>query len=329
MVAPVIAQLSRSYPNDEFVVVALKPLADLFYGLANVRYVEVSPDVERLQGLCRLSKQIMAYQPTQVFDLQDDFRTHLLRLLLRWHNVPVRVISSVSGAQRALLHRGYEQSEPLKPEIERYTDTFREGGLIPTGERPFVPVNPAGVNKVRERFGDKNGRWIGLAPFAKHMSNVLPYKTMKTIIGHFAQQPDTRIFLFGAGHIEAEMLRQWASLWPKVESVSNQLSLDGELELMRQIDGLLCMDSANQHLAALVDCPTLSIWCGTHTHMGFAAWNKPKMQILSLPISCRPCTVHGVEYCKYRNFACKALTPEIIIERFDKMLNNVDNKQVI
>lgn len=321
MLVPVVAQLSRSYPDDEFVVIALKPLAALFHGLNNVRYVEATQDVESLQGLYRLTRQILSYSPSKVFDLQGDWRTRVVRWLLRWKGVPVFVTDSGSREQRALIHAGYDHSSPIKPETVRYADTFRKGGLTPTGETHLIPQNDAAADKVQRLFGSKSGRWIGIAPFAKHLSNVLPYKTMKAVIAHYAKQPDTRIFLFGAGHVEAEMLRQWASLWDNVESVTNHLALDGELELMRMIDGLLCMDSANQHLAALVGCPTMSVWCGTHPDMGFAARGKVEMQVLSLPVSCRPCTVHGTEHCKYHNFACKALTPEMIIEQFDKLLN--------
>lgn len=324
MLVPVVTQLSKTYPNDEFIVVALKPLADLFYGLTNVRFHEASSEVEHSHGLYRLYKQIVAFNPTKVFDLQDDFRTRAVRYLLRWKKVPVRVINLGSRERRALSRTGYENATPLKPEVDRYADTFRDGGLVPAGDVPLMPVNMHAAQQVEQLFGQKKGRWIGIAPFAKHLSNVLPFKTMKDVIAYYAQQPDTRIFLFGAGHVETEMLRQWASLWDNVESVTNQLALDGELELMRRIDALLCMDSANQHLAALVGCPTLSIWCGTHTYMGFAAWGKANTQVLSLPVSCRPCSIHGTERCKYRNFACKAFTPEAIIERFNKLLINVN-----
>lgn len=320
MLVPIVTQLSQTYPNDEFIVIALKPLEALFYGLKNVRYVEASPEVEHRRGLYRLSKQIEALKPTKVFDVQDDFRTWFVRCLLHMHKIPTCTIHSGKRERRALSRTGYEQANPLKPEVERYADTFRDGGIVPAGEVPVMATNEAAAKKVAELLGAKKGRWIGIAPFAKHLSNVLPYKTMKDVIAHYAAEKDTRIFLFGAGHVETEMLRQWASLWDNVESVTNQLPLDGELELMRQIDGLLCMDSANQHLAALVGCPTLSIWCGTHTYMGFAAWGNANTQIMSLPVTCRPCSIHGTERCKYRNFACKAFTAEQIIERFNKLL---------
>ena len=326
MLVPVVTQLSNTYPNDEFVVVALKPLQALFHGLPNVRYHEAAPEVEHAQGLYRLFKQIKGYNPTKVFDMQDDGRTRIIRWLLKWSNIPTSTIDLGSRERRALRRMGYEKATPLKPEVERYADALRNGGLQPAGDVPLMAVNLPAEQKVQQLFGTKTERWIGIAPFAKHLSNVLPFKTMKDVIAYYAQQPDTKIFLFGAGHVETEMLRQWASLWDNVESVTNQLPLDSELELMRHIDGLLCMDSANQHLAALVGCPTLSIWCGTHTYMGFAAWGKANTQILSLPVSCRPCSIHGTERCKYRNFACKALSPEMIIERFDKLLNKQTKK---
>lgn len=326
MLVPVVTQLSKTYPNDEFVVVALKPLEALFHGLPNVRYHEAAPEVEHAHGLYRLFKQIKEYNPIKVFDMQDDGRTRIIRWLLKWSKIPTATIDLGRRERLALRRVGYEKSTPLKPEVERYADTLRNGGLQPSGDVPLMEINLPAEQRVQQLFGKKTERWIGIAPFAKHLSNVLPFKTMKDVIAHYAQQPDTKIFLFGAGHVETEMLRQWASLWDNVESVTNQLPLDGELELMRHIDGLLCMDSANQHLAALVGCPTLSIWCGTHTYMGFAAWGKANTQILSLPVSCRPCSVHGTERCKYRNFACKALSPEMIIERFDKLLNTQTKK---
>lgn len=320
MMVPVVTQLSLSYPDDRFVVVSLKPLGALFHGLHNVVFQEAAPEVEHTHGLYRLSKQIIAYKPTAVFDLQDDFRTRFARMVLHLHHVSTFTVDAPRRAHRKLSRKGYEHSSPVTPAVERFANTFRAAGLRVEGEVPLMVTDTTAEETVDGLFGEKKGRWIGIAPFAKHLSNVLPYKTMKDVIAHYASQPDTRIFLFGAGHVETEMLRQWASLWDNVESVTNQLALAGELELMRRIDAILCMDSANQHLAAIVGCPTLSIWCGTHPYMGYAAWGKANTQILSLPLACRPCSVHGTERCKFRNFACKQITKEMIIDAFDKII---------
>ena len=119
MLVPIVTQLSQTYPNDEFIVIALKPLEALFYGLKNVRYVEASPEVEHRRGLYRLSKQIESLKPTKVFDVQDDFRTWFVRCLLHMHKIPTCTIHSGKRERRALSRTGYEQANPLKPEVER------------------------------------------------------------------------------------------------------------------------------------------------------------------------------------------------------------------
>ena len=322
MLVPTLTQLSMTYPDDRFVLVALKPLQPLLYGLDNFRFHEADAQVEAGRGLWQLAKQIAAYQPSKVFDLQGDYRGMLLRWMMRLRHIPTACIRRGAAERRRLIRLGAERCNRIKTESERYYDTFVAGGLRPTGDVLPMKVNSEALSDVKQLFGEKKGHWIGIAPFAKHVSNVLPYKTMKELIGYYAHQPDTRVFLFGGGHIEIEMLRQWSSLWPNVESVSDRLSMGGELELMRLIDGMICMDSANQHLAAIVGCPILSIWCGTHPYMGFAAWGKANTQMLSLPLTCRPCSIHGTNTCKYRNFACKAITSEQIAERFNSMLSN-------
>lgn len=328
MLVTVLTSLSRSYPDDTFVLVSLKWLEPLLHGLPNVRYHEASAEVEHGSGLIRLAREIAAYGPSAVFDLQDDRRTRPVRWLLRWRRIPVYTIDHGSKERRKLMRQGFERSTPLRTERARYCDTFAAGGLQPTGEVPLMAVDAEAQGKVLEFFGEKKGRWIGIAPFAKYQSNILPYKTMKEVIAHYAREDGTRVFLFGAGHVETEMLRQWASLWPGVESVTDRLPLSGEMELMRMLDGMLCMDSANQHLAALVGCPVVSIWCGTHPYMGFAAWKMTDKQVLSLPITCRPCSINGTDRCKYRNFACKAFAAEQIVKRFDSMLNSETTKQM-
>lgn len=148
---------------------------------------------------------------------------------------------------------------------------------------------------------------------------MLPYKTMKEVISHYAVKPDTRIFLFGAGNVETQMLRQWASLYPNVESVAGMLPIESELELMRQLEGMICMDSANQHLCSLVNLRAVSIWCATHPKTGFYGYKQNEQDMVQLnTLSCRPCTIHGKNKCRFRNFACKDIMPMQIYETFEQ-----------
>ncbi len=164
--------------------------------------------------------------------------------------------------------------------------------------------------------GGERVRRIGIAPFAKSKSNMLPYRVTKEVIEKLSAEPNTELFLFGAGKIECEMLRQWSSVFPHTHSVAGQLPLEQELELMRGLDVMICMDSANQHLSSLVGLRAVSVWCATHPKMGFMGWKQSEKDIIQRnDIACRPCTCHGKNWCWYRNFACKEITADQILER--------------
>ena len=314
MTVPVVASLSVRYPEHQWIVVSQKPLAAMFYGMTNVHYHEVSPKTAR--SIYALYHSLRAYRPDGIFDLQGICRTRLLGLLFRLHGVPVCTIERSKIAQCILKLHGAKGQDALPAAFSRYAQTFQQGGFQTDNTFVALPYNEAAAVAVQQRFGQKQGRWIGIAPFAKSKSNMLPYRLMKEVIQRLCEQEDTRIFLFGAGKIECEMLRQWASVFPRTESVAGCLPLSEELELMRQLDWMLCMDSANQHLASLVHLRAVSIWCATHPHMGFAGWKQSPSDIIQrTELNCRPCTIHGTNHCRYRNFACKDITADHILTK--------------
>ena len=70
----------------------------------------------------------------------------------------------------------------LPTEFARYRDAFRRAGLETDEAFTALPVNKSALRAVKKQFGEKEGRWIGLAPFAKSRSNMLPYRVTKDII---------------------------------------------------------------------------------------------------------------------------------------------------
>jgi len=85
---------------------------------------------------------------------------------------------------------------------------------------------------------------------------------------------------------------------------------------MRMLDLMICMDSANQHLASLVGLRALSIWCATHPVIGFKGWKQRDEDIIQrLDLRCRPCTCHGTNHCRYGNYACRKIDVETIVKQ--------------
>ena len=313
MTVPVIASLSRRYPDDRFIVVAKKPLQDMFYGMPNVEYVEAR--IKQHGDLRRLMHQLRLLHADEVIDLQDRLSTRLLRGYLRLHGCRVHAVHYGRWRKRWLTFKGAKYSDALPTEFDRYREAFRRAGLETDTEFSSLPVNTTAAARVSELFGERKGSWVGVAPFAKSQSNMLPYRVTKQLIMRLAERSGTRIFLFGAGAVECEMLNQWAGLHKQVESVAGRLTLGEELELMRRLDYMLCMDSANQHLSSLVGLRAISIWCGTHPKLGFMGWKQHEEDILQHnELACRPCTMHGTNHCRFFNYACKQITAKQIIQ---------------
>jgi ADP-heptose:LPS heptosyltransferase len=132
--------------------------------------------------------------------------------------------------------------------------------------------------------------------------------------------------LFGGGNIEIGLLENLRKTYPdNITLVAGQLKLTQELALMKRLDLMLCVDSSNMHLAALSNIPVLSIWGGTHPHVGFGPYNYPAESVLQVSreeLLCRPCSVYGKETCYRGDFAClNWIKPKVVATRVGEILN--------
>lgn len=311
MTVPVIASLSSRYPDDRFIIASKKKLGAMFAPMPNVEFREVDNHIT-WQGIVQLWRD-WKKEIDHVIDLQDSPQTRLFDGLMRMSGTNVTRIQY--GRFRKWMACFLGVRGVLKSEFQRYQDTFLKAGLETDDSFTAIPIDATAAMHIEQRYGKKEGQWIGIAPFAKYRSNMLPYRVTKEIIQRMSSQPNTRVFLFGAGEIECEMLRQWASVFQHTESIAGRLQLSEELELMRQLDVMICMDSANQHLSSLVNLRAVSVWCATHPIIGFKGWKQSEENIIQVnDLRCRPCTCHGTNYCKYGNFACRQINAETIIK---------------
>ena len=312
MTVPVIDSLSRRYPDDRFIIASKKPLGAMFAAMSNVEFREVDNHLG-WKGVWQIWRE-WRDEIDAVIDLQAVLRTRVFSLLMWWSGKKVTQVHYGRIRKHFITVWGVGKRQ-LPSEFERYRDAFRRAGLETDDAFEALPVNKSAARNVQKVFGTKKGRWIGLAPFAKSRSNMLPYRVTKEVIERLIADKETRVFLFGAGKVECEMLRQWASVFPQTTSVAGGLKLEEELELMRHLDVMICMDSANQHLSSLVGLRAISVWCATHPMIGFMGWKQSPNDIVQRnELRCRPCTCHGTNHCRYRNYACRQIEAETILQ---------------
>jgi ADP-heptose:LPS heptosyltransferase len=192
----------------------------------------------------------------------------------------------------------------------------------------FDEKHPASIAAIESLSGPKEGKWIGIAPFAKHPGKIYPIENMELIVETFSKRGDITIFLFGGRDAEQEVLEDWARKYPRVKNIADKYPLDKELSLISSLDLLVCMDSANMHFASLVGTTVISIWGATHPYAGFYGYRQLPENAIQLDLDCRPCSIYGNKPCHRGDWAClKQLPPSLIISKVTSPLAPLSTRE--
>ena len=337
MTVPVVRSFALAYPQHEVTLMSRPMAAPLFEGLpANVHFrpVKVS-DYKGVNGLVRLYHELESEGYDGVADLHDVLRTMLLRLRLRAGGRPSDHIRKGHKEKHRLTSAKHRDLKPLRTSVQRYADVFARLGY--PFEVDLQPLKPAGFSPLPPK---SEACWIGIAPFAQHKGKIYPLEQMKEVIRLLAKGNDTSkadgdrsVFLFGAGEQE----KAWCEACAReinaetgcdhVTSLVGRYTIREELAVMSQLDAMVCMDSANMHLASLVGTRTVTLWGATHPYAGFAALQRPGSQNLQLDLTCRPCSVFGNKACKNKEpYAClRGITPQSVVQAVEKVAGKTES----
>ena len=327
-IVPQLYGLVNDYPEHEFIVLSRSFLNPLFNKLPRVTFVgaNIRGKHRTIIGVYQLFKQLKAMKPDVVLDMQRSWRTKLIARLFTLFGTKTLQISFIRKEQKHLIKRGANKYHQISTIFDRQARLYAKIKLKVNDDfHKLYEPSIEQITKIKELYGERNGHWIGIAPFSIARGKTLPLRKMKNIIAHFDKQPNTKIFLFGAGEMENELLSDWQSLYNNVYAVHTSLKLDDELVLMNCLDVMLCMDSANMHLASLMAVPVVSVWGATHPYSGFLGWKQSMDNCVGVDFSCRPCTAHSDKKCKYGDYRClESLHSSKIIEVIEKVLKKTE-----
>lgn len=309
MTLPVIQAACSAYPEVQFTMLTsgagakvaeavMKPYANF-----QVRGINAHRDYSGLGGLNRLYKELKIQGFDAVADLHDVLRTKYLRLRFVLSGVKVRHIQKGRSEKKSLVaHTSHQQ---LKHSIERYHEVFTALGM----NFELKPIL-SDINVATEPS-------VGIAPFAQHKGKIYPEAQMRKAIDLvIEQQPTAKIYLFG-GPNEKAQLDQWAAAHPSnIINVAGAGTLVDDINLMRRLNVMVSMDSANMHLASLVGLRCLSIWGATHPYAGFLGYGQRIEDVIQLPLDCRPCSIYGNKPCQTGDWRClTGIKPEVVAEK--------------
>lgn len=327
MTIPVLYSLAVQYPQHEITVLSRKAFRPLFQGLPdNVRFVgaDLGGTHKGLGGLNRLFGELSEQYFDYVADFHDVLRSKYLRFRFRLSGARVAHIDKGRSGKRKLVRRKNKVLVNQKSSFRRYADVLEQLGLpVILNFSSLYGEGKGNLELVRPVTGgkEKGMKWIGVAPFAKHAGKIYPVDLLEQVVAHFAARPDVRLFLFGAGEQERKIFDKWTAAYPSVVSLIGKLKMDTELVLMSHLDVMLSMDSANMHLASLVNTPVVSVWGATHPYAGFLGWKQLPTNAVQLDMPCRPCSVYGQKPCMRGDYACMTqIKPDMIIRKIESLL---------
>lgn len=307
MLVPVVFSVAARYPQERFIVLTRKSFAPLFENLGfNINAVTFDPSNNHkgLWGTLKLLKSVLKYNYSHVADVHDVLRTKLIRGCMGLLFKKTAHIEK-GRADKKYMIASKELYPPLKPTYERYMEVFDKIGFpAEMVFKNFFEFKERSLYPLRAIVTEKNCKWIGIAPFAKHDEKVYPLDKMETIVKSLNQDSNIKIFLFGSGTKEREILDNWEQKYPNVICASGKINLMNELLLISYLDVMVSMDSANMHLASLVETPVVSIWGATHPSLGFYGFNQDIKDAIQIDLECRPCSVFGDKPCFRKDLAC-------------------------
>ena len=337
MTIPVLYSACRQNPGTEFVMLT-KPAFSRIFINAPENLTVVGADLagkhKGVGGQLALLRQV---RPTVLVDLHDVLRSWVLRLGMHARLGRVAAFDKAREAKRRLTAHGALAAPSVSSTISRYADAFRRAGLTLDGFSfdNLYEHTPADAALYASLSAPKQPGevWVGAAPFAAHQGKIYSPEHLFQALETVARESGARIFLFGGGKMETEMLQRRAAMLPNAVCVAGSgIGFAGELALMNSLDCMVSMDSGNMHLAAIAGAPVVSLWAQTHPAAGFAPWHSPSAAPHTFlgddTMPCRPCSVFGNSECRLAvDPPCRlALTPRQVSDAILSTINHNSNR---
>ena len=326
MTVPVISAFVEQNPGVKITIVSRPFFKPFFDGIPNVDFfaVDVKGSHKGFLGLLKLHSDLKQLNIDAVADLHNVLRSQVIRTLFVLSGKKVAFTDKGRTEKRALTRADTKIFQPIKSMVERHVDTFKKLGFIIDLSNPKFPQKATLSSEILKISGKKeNQNWIGMAPFAQYESKVYPQDLMQQVINELALNTNNKIFLFGGGYKEIEILNSFANEKVNVINVAGKLKLQHELDLISNLDVMLSMDSGNSHIAAMLGIKVITLWGATHPFAGFVPFNQPFENCL---VSDRekypmlPTSVYGNKKVTGYQDAMRTIKPQNVVDLINKLL---------
>ncbi|RKE98852.1 glycosyltransferase family 9 protein [Ichthyenterobacterium magnum] len=319
MTVPVLRAFSQQFPDVKLTVLTKPFFKPFFRDIPNVSVfgVETKGKHKGVLGLFKLSRELKVLKIDAVADLHNVLRTNVLK---RFFLGTTFIQVDKGRAEKKALVKG-KNFKQLKSTHQRYVDVFEKLGFKIDLSKPTFPKRAKLNSNIIKIVGEDSLKRIGIAPFAAFKGKMYSLDLMESVINALSQ--NYKILLFGGGNTEIETLKSLEAKFKNTKNISGKLTLDEELDLISNLDVMLCMDSGNAHIAAMLGVKVVTLWGVTHPYAGFYPFNQKKDNALLADRNQYPkipTSVYGNKQPDGYQNAIETILPEQIISKINEVL---------
>ncbi len=325
MTVPVLRAFVLKYSDVKITVISSPFFQPFFEDISNVTFFEFDKNGNHkgVLGLFRLFLDLRKRNIDAFADLHNVLRSKVIRVLFALSGKKVAFIDKGRAEKQEVTRAENKIFRELPTVFERHKNVFLSLGFPLDLSNPNFPEKKKLDTETLAIVGEKTSNWIGIAPFAQHNSKVYPQDLIQVVIDELAKNPNNKIFLFGGGKKEIEVLNLLSKGKENAVSIAGKLKFNQELQLISNLDTMLSMDSGNAHIAAMLGIKTITLWGATHPFLGFSPFNQPMENAL---VSDRnaypklPTSVYGNKKVAGYEDAMRTISPEQVIEKIQTSL---------
>lgn len=303
LTTPVLRLLRESWPAARIDVVVKAEFQDV---------LRAHPCVDRLLPVDTrepLRHMVRALRETHYDLVLDLHRTLRSRWLYHRSQARCRITYRKYTLRRALLvHFKWNTLRHAPPVPERYALPLRRLGVtapLPQTEMHVDAESAWAVEQYLTGTGLKTAPrcFIAVAPGARWKTKQWPVVRFAAAARELAARHHATIVLLGDGRDcpLGREFRQHVAV-PVIDTVG-QLPLMQTAALLQQCRLLLCNDSGLMHMATALGVPVVAVFGPTVQAFGFYPF-QAVAQVVSHPVSCRPCTTKGGTCCPRGHHDC-------------------------
>ncbi len=303
-----VDQLRNIYPNAEIDYLT-KPAFKQFvatYFTVNSVFTEYK-SFSQLRNLSKRKYDL-------VLDLHGKLNSWLAKVIIRGQK------TVTYDKKRALRNKivAHKTQMSINSTVDLYNTVFDKLKV------PYIFIEPVikVTTKTSNLLPSKANMKVVIFPGATHNTKRIPKEKLISFINNY-EHNNTNFYLLGSKD-EKELTQEiQKDITKACFDLAGNFNLVELVEAINEADLVITNDSGPMHIAAALRKAQIAFFGSTNVNLGFRPLNK-KAIILTNPISCSPCTLHGQKECPLKHFDCmESIQVKAILEAYQKLKNMI------